>query len=282
MPKVKAPPVHVTLSVFDSVSRNEPSYRNKREHVPIGTFVPITQADYSPRGSTPLRDAVAEFIGHLDQLKGDGHVTIGLLLDESGSMATERNEVIEGVNSFVAGMTDVKAVDKAAAGTVLAVIVTDGEENASHETSPEAVKAMIADREKDGWTFIYLGSGIDAWHQGQALGLSGSSSGQMVSTTKSSKGVNAAFASVTADSSSYLSGTAAYRSDHDTLGTSMRSVTDTGAVLDSNINATVNATPGHTGAPPSAWPVQSYSGAYLATDAMAKARRALAKEEDES
>src|SRR5215472_14132824 len=141
----RVPAVHVTLAMFDS---REPVYRVSREGVPIARFAPLGPNDYMPSAMTPLRDAVAQFIGHLDRLRARERVSIGLLLDESGSMAGNREAVIAGVNEFVGGMREVEAVDPAAAGKVLAVIVTDGLENSSREVNPQALAALIAQHQR--------------------------------------------------------------------------------------------------------------------------------------
>jgi hypothetical protein len=147
-----------------------PLYRVAREGVPISEFRPLTLGDYCPSGGTPLRDATARMIGYLDSLRANDRVTIGLLLDESGSMGGNEQSVIEGVNQFVDGMR--AAVDPEAAGKVLAVVVTDGYENSSSEVDQATLAKMVAEREADGWTFIFLGANIDAWAQGQAMGFS--------------------------------------------------------------------------------------------------------------
>lgn len=54
---------------------------------------------------------------------------------------------------------------------VLCVIMTDGEENASHEYNRTKLFKLIKDKEKEGWTFVYLGANQDAWAIGQAIGL---------------------------------------------------------------------------------------------------------------
>jgi hypothetical protein len=41
----------------------------RREDVPIAQFIPLGPGDYMPSAMTPLRDAVAQFIGHLDRLR---------------------------------------------------------------------------------------------------------------------------------------------------------------------------------------------------------------------
>src|SRR5258707_2685623 len=121
--RAKAPAVHVTLAMFDTRS---PIYVVRRESVPIHGFAPLGHDDYVPSAMTPLRDAVAQFIAHLDGLRAPDRVTIGLLLDESGSMAGNREAVIAGVNEFVAGMRAVEAVDPASARKVLAGSGPDG------------------------------------------------------------------------------------------------------------------------------------------------------------
>jgi uncharacterized protein YegL len=55
---------------------------------------------------------------------------------------------------------------------VVTVIMTDGEENSSREWTHDAVKALIEQKEKEGnWTFVFLGAGLDAWHQGKSYGV---------------------------------------------------------------------------------------------------------------
>ena len=47
---------------------------------------------------------------------------------------------------------------------VLCLIITDGEENSSRETTIEQVRTIIREREARGnWTFAYLGAAPDAW-----------------------------------------------------------------------------------------------------------------------
>src|SRR5215471_4076877 len=55
---------------------------------------------------------------------------------------------------------------------VVTVIMTDGEENSSREWTHDAVRALIEQKEKEGnWTFVFLGAGLDAWHQGRSYGV---------------------------------------------------------------------------------------------------------------
>lgn len=230
----KAPTVQVSLAKFDT---RDPVYRVVREAVPIQDFVPLTAADYAPSGGTPLRDAVARMIGHGDKLRGPGHVTILALLDESASMGGNRGAVIEGMNQFVDGMSDVKSVDPKTAGTVLAVVFTDGEENSSREVDHPTLQQMIKEREEDGWTFIFLGANIDAWHQGTSLGFSGGVRGQTISYVNTPQGTRSAMSAVTKDSADYLTDSAAFYSSKVTTGTTQSSVTESGAVLSANINA---------------------------------------------
>ncbi len=52
------------------------------------------------------------------------------------------------------------------------VIMTDGEDNESREHSPESVRALISQCEKDGWLVIFLGSDLANWSdQASRLGV---------------------------------------------------------------------------------------------------------------
>ena len=55
---------------------------------------------------------------------------------------------------------------------VVTVIMTDGEENSSREWTHDAVRGLIEQKESEGaWTFVFLGAGLDAWHQGKSYGV---------------------------------------------------------------------------------------------------------------
>lgn len=121
---------------------------------PIRTVPPLV---LQPRGSTALYDAIGRFIT-------DVGVELAALPED------ERP------------------------GSVTVVVMTDGHENASKEWSNTAVRALIAQQEKDyQWDFVFLGSNIDAVDVGTDLGFARDKSMTYVSTTV---GVTAAFDSV--------------------------------------------------------------------------------------
>jgi hypothetical protein len=115
----------LTLIQFDLVAAKADltiSYVDK----PLAEVHDLTPADYEPRGSTPLYDAIGECIRRVEA-KGRGVITL---------------------------------------------IVTDGHENASTEFTRDSVKALIADKEKAGWSFTFLGANIDSFAASGAIGLS--------------------------------------------------------------------------------------------------------------
>lgn len=253
--KQAAPSVTVTIGKFDT---RLPTYRPLRIGKPINDYRALTLRDYQPSGGTPLRDATAQFIGALDDQRDDKTVTIGVLIDESGSMGGNESAVIAGVNEFVAGMRDVGAVDPDAAGTVLAVIVTDGCENSSREVDHATLQKLVSDREADGWTFIFLGANIDAWAQGMSLGFSGVASGQTVNYVSSPMGTTSALRSVTTDSAMYLSNVGAYKGMR--ANTSRRSISEDGSESLANTGGNVTNV-----------------NVYASTDALKKARKATGR-----
>jgi len=77
----------------------------------------------------------------------------------------------------------VSEAEEAAAGRqVLVLIDTDGMENASREHTQESIKAQITQKESAGWTFVFLGSGIDIV-QAQQVALQASAIGVLDSAT---------------------------------------------------------------------------------------------------
>jgi hypothetical protein len=51
------------------------------------------------------------------------------------------------------------------------IILTDGCENASHVYTKAHIKDLIEERQKDGWTFVYLGANQDAFAEAGAIGI---------------------------------------------------------------------------------------------------------------
>jgi Mg-chelatase subunit ChlD len=51
------------------------------------------------------------------------------------------------------------------------VILTDGQENASHKFTKAHIKDLIEQKTKDGWTFAYLGANQDAFAEASSIGI---------------------------------------------------------------------------------------------------------------
>lgn len=102
---------------------------------PLADVPPLSPATFIPRGATALLDAIGRAIG-------ETHERIAKM-DES-----ERP------------------------GTVIVVILTDGHENASRESTIDTVFARITEQqEKRGWKFIFLGANQDAIKSAAQLGI---------------------------------------------------------------------------------------------------------------
>jgi len=101
--------------------------------VALGEITELTDATYVPRGSTALLDAV------------------GQTIDDLGNAYSHDNHKPE---------------------KVIFVILTDGEENASHKYSREAVAQRIDHQTKKyGWEFVFLGANFDAFSYGGLLNI---------------------------------------------------------------------------------------------------------------
>ena len=125
----------VTLTTFD-VGQNRPIVRDIFRNLSIEQVPNLTLQTYAPYGSTNLYDAIGYAI-----------TTTGAELDASATVPN-----------------------------VLLVIVTDGAENASTDysgpTGLARIKEMIATKQEQKWTIVYLGANQDAWQVGQTFGLS--------------------------------------------------------------------------------------------------------------
>ena len=145
-------------------------------------------------------------------------ISVSLILDESGSMGSCKQETINGFNEYIQSLRkqnvkfaltkfsddckivynakdikDVKELNEVdyqpngmtalydAIGNtismvksedkVLIVILTDGDENASEEYKKETIAKLIKEKEKKGWTFVYLGANQDAMLNAEKFGL---------------------------------------------------------------------------------------------------------------
>ncbi len=65
----------------------------------------------------------------------------------------------------------IKRTQKKEKAKVLCIIMTDGEENSSKEYTRKKVFSLIKAKEKDTWSFVYLGADQDAWSNAKGLGL---------------------------------------------------------------------------------------------------------------
>lgn len=101
------------------------------ENIPVSQVGFLSRENYKPNGGTNLYDAIGKTIARVD-----------------AQLATQ---------------------DKVP--SVLVVIITDGEENASVEYNLQGIKTLIQAKEAEGWTFIYMGANQDAWKVGSSFGL---------------------------------------------------------------------------------------------------------------
>ena len=133
---------------------------------PINKIDDLTPETYHPEHNTPLYDAVARTI----------------------KATEERLSQIKGKPS------------------VLCVIQTDGQENASKEYTLAQIRDLIDAKTKEGWTFAFLGADQDAWVVGQSIGVPVMNT---MSYTGDSVGTKQAMATLGAATTSYADAGAA-------------------------------------------------------------------------
>lgn len=92
----------------------------------------LTRASYQPRGGTPLYDAIGECI------------------------------------TIASSTADSEMTGDA---PVVFVVITDGQETSSRDFDKKKVKALIETKTALGWTFTFLGTGIDSYSEASAMGM---------------------------------------------------------------------------------------------------------------
>jgi len=119
--KKEAPDTKITVTAFDSAG-----FDVVRDGKKAKKFVHITEDEVSPRGMTPLFDAI----------------------------------------SSLAGM-----VDKAKPKRASILILTDGAENHSRETTREGAAKIVEKWKKAGFDVVYIGADFDAFGEAGGLGI---------------------------------------------------------------------------------------------------------------
>jgi uncharacterized protein YegL len=134
------PNANITTVLFDH------EYKLIHDNIPINNIEYLSVANYIPRGSTALLDAIGKAVG-----------TVHERLMESGSEAN-----------------------------VVCAILTDGEENSSQEHSHEDIKILIKKMTDEfNWEFAYLGANDDAFSVAEGLNISRGNTMQFAATEES-------------------------------------------------------------------------------------------------
>ena len=130
---------------------------------PIATIPDLTNATFVPRGGTPLVDAAYDTI-----------------------LATEKAVSEMGNNP-----------------RVVIAIQTDGQENSSMHHSFEDLTALIHRKKEEGWQFVFMGAGINAYAQATRMGMNVEESISYDHTDV--EATKAAFTATGANSADYVS-----------------------------------------------------------------------------
>jgi Mg-chelatase subunit ChlD len=88
-------------------------------------------------------------------------------------------------------------------GKVVVAIVTDGAENSSREWDRQKVYDLVERKRKDGWEFVFMGAGIDAYQAGTAIGVAARSTHSYDHTLDSTQ---SAYASLSSSTSGFRTG----------------------------------------------------------------------------
>ncbi len=102
---------------------------------PLPEITHLDSQSFVPRGGTPLLDATGLLIGRT-------------MVDQSARIA--------------AGLQ---------AEDIIFVTITDGEENQSREFNLAQIRELVEKRTEEGWAFIYLSAGIDAYADAAQMGI---------------------------------------------------------------------------------------------------------------
>jgi uncharacterized protein YegL len=151
----------VTTVLFDD------QYELLHDRIDIKAVAPLTDSDYTVRGTTALLDAVGKTI---NKIRAAHKHTAEDFRPEK----------------------------------VLFAIITDGMENASREYSAEWIKARIErQKQKYGWEFIFMGANMDAVLEAGKLGIDAD---RALNYNADAEGINLSYATMTRSSAAFREG----------------------------------------------------------------------------
>ncbi len=152
-----------------------------------------------------------EFISDQRKEKGKARVTL-VLFDDKYEVVYDRiklKDVPELTREvyFARGMTSLldavgKTIKASDAKDAMVLIQTDGHENSSREFKKADIKALIKEKEDQGWDFLFLGANIDTVSVGSGIGIAAT---KTASFAANDAGVKNAYTSMSKMSSEYRS-----------------------------------------------------------------------------
>ena len=163
---------------------------------------------------TDMQGGYDSFIGEQRKLPGECAVTLVQFDSEGVETVYESRPVAEVPPLVLAprgttplldamGQTLTRSIGRNVAGRVLFLVITDGQENASHEFKKDQIKAMVQQQTSAGWAFSFLGANVDAFAEAGALGIDVAGTANFAGDAG---GVVAAFASLHEATTRYRDG----------------------------------------------------------------------------
>lgn len=183
---VDAPPLFTLSDKPYTIKRGSNMGRRKKNRGRTRVFI---VQDSSGSMSTRRVETIDGFNEYVENLKRDaeGEILLSLTQFDTNVRSVFTNEPVAeiaplGNSDYIpGGMTalrdavgrSIKTAESSAGkdDKVLVVIMTDGGENSSHEYTHEAILEQIKGKREDGWEFIFLGAGEEAWDAGSSLGI---------------------------------------------------------------------------------------------------------------
>lgn len=144
------------------------------DFLPISNVAELTERTYSPSGSTALLDAVAQ--------------------------------TIDDVGARLAFLPEDQRPSK-----VLVVVITDGQENASHRFTLADVKQRVEHQTSVySWQFVFLGASLDQINDAVGLGVT---AGSTLQYATNSAGIHSMYDTLSASTTSYRASPASFTPD---------------------------------------------------------------------
>lgn len=192
------PAEDIVIETVTTTTRRVPADKLCDDITHVALLIDESESMLGAKGAT--LDGINEYISTLRSKPGRYRITLSMFNSLNGCRVLYAHRLLSEVKSVTpgeympngmtplydaVGMT-IRRMEESIKGSarVLVVIQTDGMENVSREFNQPLIKNLVQSKERDGWTFLYLGADLSPAQSLYAASVMGLHAGNTMSYGK--------------------------------------------------------------------------------------------------